>query len=421
MSEAIEWDDEQPPYVPSLLDADAAPDDVAAWAATVTPGSAVIKPLAVLDPRRLSAEGRVDALAAMERQISLLNAAQHRLIAVMAAQPVAPGPLGELDKQWVQEDIACALRLSAHTAADRLRQARELSRLPGALDLLQRGEITTHHARVLAEATLGLDDATATAIETAVVAKAPGQSLAAFRRSLTRAALATAPTSVEQAHEQAITERRVVCIPAGAGMSQLWMLLPDTGAASVMAAVDALARRVTSGDPRSADQRRADAIIQIAIDSLHGTRCDQLPREHRMRPAVQVCIALSTLLGLDEQPGELAGHGPIPAALARRIAADDTGTWRRLVTDERGQLLLHFPSDQSVAITPDQQRRCGDAPEFAQVVVVQQGSEGLLPHVCRHFEKFAGQPVDHLRSDLTRGRVDHEGPRKVGVDRVAQT
>jgi hypothetical protein len=42
------------PFVPSLLDADVAPDDVAAWAASVTPGSATVKPLAALDPARLS-------------------------------------------------------------------------------------------------------------------------------------------------------------------------------------------------------------------------------------------------------------------------------------------------------------------------------------------------------------------------------
>jgi hypothetical protein len=42
---------------------------------------------------------------------------------------------------------------------------------------------------------------------------------------------------------------------------------------------------------------------------------------------------------LDEQPGELDGTGPIPASAARRIAADQSGTWRRLVTDELGKLI----------------------------------------------------------------------------------
>ncbi|HVQ92965.1 MAG TPA: DUF222 domain-containing protein [Mycobacteriales bacterium] len=51
------------------------------------------------------------------------------------------------------------------------------------------------------------------------------------------------------------------------------------------------------------------------------------------RPLVHVTVAASTLLGLDDEPGDLAGHGPIPASMARRIAADPTGTWRRILTD----------------------------------------------------------------------------------------
>jgi hypothetical protein len=58
-------------------------------------------------------------------------------------------PLDELDKHWVREDVACALRLSATTAADRLELATELTRLPATLDRLERGEISTHHARHL--------------------------------------------------------------------------------------------------------------------------------------------------------------------------------------------------------------------------------------------------------------------------------
>jgi hypothetical protein len=54
-----------------------------------------------------------------------------------------------------------------------------------------------------------------------------------------------------------------------------------------------------------------------------------------------VTVPLSTLLGCDEQPAELDGYGPITAALARHLAADPTGTWRRLVTDHTGQLLDH--------------------------------------------------------------------------------
>jgi hypothetical protein len=42
------------PYVPTVMDADLFPDNVAAWAAFITPGSAVATPMVALDPRRLS-------------------------------------------------------------------------------------------------------------------------------------------------------------------------------------------------------------------------------------------------------------------------------------------------------------------------------------------------------------------------------
>jgi hypothetical protein len=105
MSGASAFDDdfEPLPCMPTLLDAQLVPDDVAAWAAGGPPGSAVLGPLLVLDPRRLSPEGRVDTLAAIEKQLALLQARQHRLLAVMAAEPIIKTPLGELDKQWAHE------------------------------------------------------------------------------------------------------------------------------------------------------------------------------------------------------------------------------------------------------------------------------------------------------------------------------
>jgi hypothetical protein len=92
-------------------------------------------------------------------------------------------------------------------------------------------------------------------------------------------------------------------------------------------------------DDRTADQRRADALVQLGLDALAGEVSTVLPRQQRLRPAIQVSVALSTLLELDDQPGEITGIGPIPAALARRLAADPSGTWRRLVTDPLGRLV----------------------------------------------------------------------------------
>ncbi|MFF0343811.1 DUF222 domain-containing protein [Kribbella sp. NPDC004875] len=94
-------------------------------------------------------------------------------------------------------------------------------------------------------------------------------------------------------------------------------------------------------DKRSAEQRRADVVADLFEHVLHngldwlGRR---LPDRHRRRPHIEVVVAAGTLLGLDDDPAELTGYGPIPAEVARRIAAD--GTWRRLLTDPMNGAVL---------------------------------------------------------------------------------
>jgi hypothetical protein len=56
------------------------------------------------------------------------------------------------------------------------------------------------------------------------------------------------------------------------------------------------------------------------------------------KPLVQIVVPHTTLAGNDDQPVELIGYGPIPADLARTIAAD--AVWKRLVTDPRSGTLL---------------------------------------------------------------------------------
>jgi uncharacterized membrane protein YgcG len=58
------------------------------------------------------------------------------------------------------------------------------------------------------------------------------------------------------------------------------------------------------------------------------------------KPLVQVLMPFSTLIGADDQPCELVGHGPIPADLAREVATD--AVWKRLVHDPlSGTVLDH--------------------------------------------------------------------------------
>jgi len=65
---------------------------------------------------------------------------------------------------------------------------------------------------------------------------------------------------------------------------------------------------------------------------------DPLPTQQGHRPRINITINDTTLLGLDDQPAHLTGHGPITAVQARAIALG--GDWYRLITDPTTGTLL---------------------------------------------------------------------------------
>jgi len=359
----------------AILDAEAldvgwAPDQVAAWAAQADFGDGMWTPFGPLDPAVLSRAGRLDLLIGWERTRAWIDAQQQSLLAALADDPDFAPTADPTARHWVREEVACALRLSPQTAAARLADAADLtSRLPATLAAVQSGQITLLHARALLDAVRTLPDPAATAVETTVLTRAGRQTLAEFKRSVTRAVARHDPRDPLEQHTDAAAERRVDIYPAEHGMAHLIALLPADGAALIATALDTAAARTAAaavaarasgdggtsgeggpagagGDLRTMAQRRADALIDLATGSPIASTAAELdatgvPLWQGRRPTVQVTVALSTLLGLDQQPAELAGHGPIPAALALRIAGDPTGTWRRLTTDDHGHLLDH--------------------------------------------------------------------------------
>ena len=137
----------------SVLDALACPDDTAAYLAVTAPRADGAGPLAALEPQRLTHAGRVDALVAIERQMAWLASLQQRMLASMTAHDAA-----QSGDQWVREDVACALRLSAITAQRRIAVGQTLTEsLPATLALLESGAISYLHAMNLAEAVYPLD------------------------------------------------------------------------------------------------------------------------------------------------------------------------------------------------------------------------------------------------------------------------
>jgi hypothetical protein len=116
-------------------------------------------------------------------------------------------------------------------------------------------------------------------------------------------------------------------------MAALYARLPAADALACHAWLTALAEKAKApGDARTLDQRRADVLADLGWSGLEaGQHSGDLPRQHGRPVQVQVAVAATTLLGLDEAPGELAGYGPITAQVTRILAGD--ATWRRILTD----------------------------------------------------------------------------------------
>lgn len=120
-------------------------------------------------------------------------------------------------------------------------------------------------------------------------------------------------------------------------------------AAVVTTAVNAWATKTDASDKRTADQRRADAIVDICS---HALALPGLPRQHGITPAINVTIAESTLNGEDDQPADLDGYGPIPAAMGRRLANLPGAHQHRFAVDEHGRILDRDPALTSKQYQP---------------------------------------------------------------------
>lgn len=284
-----------------------------------------------VDPAWLSHDERLDLLEHIERARATLDAQAQLTLAALARE----GDADTRARQWVREEIACALSIAPGTAAVKLHDATELvDRLSATLDRLVDGSITMMHARVVVDACRSLPDDVVAKVEHRIFSAPMPEPVGVFRQRVKRAVLALDPRSAEQQHRDAVAERRVSLRSDEHGMAGVYAYLRADDAMRLMTSIDAHAAGLPD-DGRSADQKRADVLADIAALALNNAGTTWQGR----RPAVQVCVALSTLFGIDEQPGELDGYGPVPAALARDIAFDPSGTWRRLITDHAGRLI----------------------------------------------------------------------------------
>ena len=342
------------------------------------PGIATLTSLVAINPHQLSPVDRIDYLTALERQTSWLQALMHRAIVAVAGDQASESngsdPFFGVDEAE-REDVSTALRLAPTTAQSRIDVARTLvNYLPNTCSALATGEISPAHATVIAKETAsairdGLPESAIFEIEQRALAHAefhtPGQVANQVRTSIARIDPETFETVVSRAQDT----RRVSCYTESDGISTIVAILPAADAQIVMNSIESFIRRAQAADAasaaspsdsrstfaaspsdsrstfaaspsdsRSADMKRADALTAIASAYLASSAEIVIP--HRRPISVNVTIDLPTLLGLAENPGQLAGYGAIPASVARELAAD--GKWKRFITDPQTGNLLDY-------------------------------------------------------------------------------
>ena len=311
-----------------------------------TPGIATLGELISIDPFTLERGERIDYLSALERQSGWLQAAlQRAIVAVAGSEASRTSDLWSGVDESEREDISSALRLSGSSAQIRIDVARTLvTHLPNTCSALATGDISPSHATAIAREMAasirnGLSPFALEEIENKAISFAEFHTPAQVANSVRGRLAKIAPEEFESAVADARDTRKVTCYRESDGISTVIAILPAEDAQMLLSAIESFVLRTPSTqDGRNMDMRRADALTAIATQVL--AESSQEVRPHRRPITVNVTVDLPTLMGLAQNPGQLAGYGPIPASLARSLAAE--GSWRRFITDPISGALLDF-------------------------------------------------------------------------------
>jgi hypothetical protein len=203
--------------------------------------------------------------------------------------------------------------------------------MPNTLTALEQGAISEWRAGLLAQETIFLSREHRQEVDTQLCADPAGLAGWGDRRltaEIRKIAYRLDPAGFTKRRAKAESERRVTSRPAPDVMARVTALLPVAQGVAVYAALRTAAdAAIAAGDGRTRGQLMADTLVQRVTGQATPTG---VPVE------IHLVMSDHTLLDADdeagEQPAHLAGYGPIPAGLARRLAvsaAETEAAWLR--------------------------------------------------------------------------------------------
>ncbi|HEY2580146.1 MAG TPA: DUF222 domain-containing protein [Streptosporangiaceae bacterium] len=346
----------------------------------------------------------IGAVRAWRRLASWASARELALVAELARRrpadgtPPAAGP-GEFPGQiseFTADEVGTALTLTRMAGQAELDLALDLADRPAITAALESGRIDLAKARILVSMICPLQRVHADAVESAVLPLAPGLTTGELRAALLRAILAVDPDAARRRQEASQKDARVerwtepegTATLAGRYLPPAEVLAADKRLCAIakswkkqgaQGGMDLLRAHVylalllgqpvdtpplsllPAGSPVPADSPvRAEHAASGEEPGAHG-RPGGLPPgglpPAGLRPPgagtgvplpplmgeVNLTVPLKTLLGLADQPGEVAGFGPVHADTARRLAdamATNRDTrWGVIVTNQDGRAM----------------------------------------------------------------------------------
>jgi len=322
--------------------------------------------LASTDVDLLSDDHLLEMVVDAERVLSWAAAVQAEAVAALAGRQLGPLPAdhptgisepvgGGNISEWCVDELATALRATTTRAGQLLRFALGLADLSATYAMLRDGLIDKSRASVVTLGVEGLSPHVAHAVERAVLPGAVESTAGQLRAAVGRAVADADPEGIRRRNRVERAGRRVAIYPdPTSGTAAVTAQgLDATDARAVWESLDAIAHAADgTGDPRTLDARRADALVALLTghDPLPDwttpptsnpdwsatyeprigglptgvlpTRCGTHRADPRRSVALQVVATPAALVGEDgAQPAWLAGHGWLTPTHARALLA----------------------------------------------------------------------------------------------------
>ena len=263
-----------------------------------------------VDPRRLSAA--IDRLQG--KLCRVLGAARKRGDHLLAGQSACT---------WV----AAQCRMSKTTAADRLCVGEQLGNLPMVAEALSSGEISYQAAAVICHLSDQVGEKRQYIDQEHWIGYAQRFSLKDLRYLTYEARVRWDCEGFEHQTEEDYELRSLDISETTGGMYRLDAWLDPVGGAALKAAIESLSNPLGAADHRTAKQRRADALVEMA---QHAMDEGMLPRRNGARPHISVNTTIEGLKGeLGEAASTLGSGMPISSKTVQRLACD--GTLHRVI------------------------------------------------------------------------------------------